>query len=454
MVGGIDTTTRLGVALSDYGARATTPSPVNQMMASFAADFRDGVDINLGVGYVNEKTIPQDGIVDALRTVSRTPEAYRQTWNYGGSQGSAALTGALRRFILRRSPELTEEVLSDRAIIVGACGASSLLDAIADVVQPGIVITSDPMYYIYTDALARKGFQLLPVPEQNGSVDVDGVAEAVAALGDDAARVSFFYFVNVNNPSCAILGNDARRDLVELVTGFSREQRRAVPLVIDRAYDLLAHDPDLPAIESALPHDPDGLVYEIGTLSKILAPSLRVGYLVGARGPFMDALVQRACDMGLCGSVTNQDVAAWWLDHGIDEQIAGVNAGYREKAKVVGEALREKIGEHIETCAGGRAGFYYYLTLRDVATHPGSPLFRFLTRTTGEAGVDGGPGNPNPRVVYIPGTYCVHPGGACVASGRRQLRLSYGYEEPETILRALDLIREGVAYARARQGVA
>jgi hypothetical protein len=49
--------------------------------------------------------------------------------------------------------------------------------------------------------------------------------------------------------------------------------------------------------------------------------------------------------------------------------------------------------------------------------------------------------------MYIPGEYCVHPRGDLAARGKRQLRLSYGFEDVPQILRALGWMREAAEFA-------
>lgn len=436
------------ILLSEYGSASSVPSPVNRMMAAFAADFRDDVDVNLGVGYVNESTIPRELIQGALHAVLADPQKHRLALNYGGPTGSANLIQSIRRFHLEHHlGALTEEVLARNEIIIGPNGATSLLEGIAQVTAPGIVVTCDPVYYIYSNFLERMGFELCAVPEDEDGLNTDRLEARIDELGDRKKEIRFFYVVTVSNPTCSILANERRRKLVEIATRLSCDLKRRVPVFFDKAYENLIHDPAVEKPESALLYDESGLVYEIGTLSKILAPALRIGYMMGRGGPLVKAMVQKTSDAGFSAPLVTQEMASYLLDHHVAEQINKVNAGYREKAAMTRRWIDARLGHVLAATSGGQAGFYFYLTFDRIETHERSAFFRFLSRTTGREDLDGPAGRKQPRVLYIPGEFCAHPRGEMVEVGRRQLRLSYGFEELPRIEQAVELMGEAAAYA-------
>jgi DNA-binding transcriptional MocR family regulator len=432
--------------LSRYGMLSASPSPVARMMNDFATGFRPGVDVNLGVGYVNEETIPARQICRALRTVVESPEQYPHALNYGGSEGSARLIAALRRFLVRHGVgHLTRQLLERRHLIIGPSGVTSLLDGLARVLRPGIVVTGDPLYYIYSDCLSRLGFRLLPIPEDAEGLRTDLIESRVVPVLDE---VSFFYVVTIGNPTSIILSNDRRRHLVSVVTRLSRLAGRQIPLVLDNAYELLIHDPATERPQAGTLLDTEGIVYELGTLSKVLAPALRIGYLLGPPGPLIDALVQRTNDVAFSAPLINQEVASELLDHEIDDHLRVVNAGYRNKALAVRAFIETELGDALEQVWGGRAGFYYYVTLGDIKTHRQSPFFRYASRTTGTAAVDGPADTLYPRVIYLPGELCVHPEGEFAERGRRQLRISYSYASLDELQHGVAVLGEAARYAR------
>ncbi len=433
--------------LSSYGQASTSPSPVSRLLGEFAHDFRDGVDVNLGVGYVNEETIPVPEFMEALQAVGRDGVKYRQAFNYGSPVGSANLIRSIRRFLATmKIGQLDESTIERNRLVIGACGATSILDGLSSVLPPGIAVTSDPAYYIYADVLERKGFEILPVPEDAEGLDAKLLERKLRELGPAAEQISFFYVVTVNNPSGTILSNQRRRELYEIAARESRRQKRLIPIFYDLAYELLLHDPAAEPFASVLPEDDLGIVYEIATLSKIMAPGLRIGYLLGPDGPFMHAMIEKTSDTGFSAPLFVQEMSSYLLDVRIKEQLRSVNAAYRQKALAVKAGIERCLGPYLEEQRGGSAGFYFYVTFRDVETHPKSPFFRFLTRTTGDPAVDGPKENRLPRVIYIPGDYCVHRRGDLAEVGKRQLRISYGFEDATHILKALELMREGVEY--------
>ncbi len=415
------------------------PSAVNQLTSSFAEDFREGIDINLGVGYVNDKTIPTDEILKAYENIKSHPEHYKNALNYGSSEGSLNLRNSIRNYYLKHGiGQLNQSDFNGKKILIGANGATSLLDSISDVLKPGIVITADPFYYIYTETLESKGFKIIVIPEDEDGLNTEILKKTLKEINTN--EISFFYIVTVNNPSTTVLSDLRRKEIVEISTELSIQNNHLIPVVFDKAYEDIIHDPTLLQPVSGLKYDTLGNIIEIGTLSKILAPALRIGYAILPDNALATVLTQRTSDIGFSSSLINQEISSWLLDNYIEIQKSNVHQGYQKKAKYIKCLIDKYLSPYIETYTGGEASFYFYLTLKNIRTDKDSDFFSFLSRTTGIKEIDG-ERYKNPRLIYIPGNIC-----SKTEKAPYQLRISYGFEENETFESAFQLMAEACEY--------
>ncbi len=372
---------------SEYGKKSSQPSPVSQMMSEFAKDFRPGIDINLGVGYVNEDTIPYEEFADIASILVKKEMRPSHLLNYGGPEGSARLIENIKDFYKRlREQKWIGDIpdFDNRDMIIGVSGATSILTGLANVLRQGIVITTDPLYYIYTSTLERYGFQIAPVLEEKEGPSINILEETLEKNLKQRIHIAFCYFVTVNNPTCTVVSNQRRKEIVECVQNLSKKFNVHIPIIFDLAYEWLIHNTELEKPVSPSVYDTEETVYEIGTLSKVFSPALRIGFIIGPKGsPLLKSLIQWNSDVGFSAPLITQEISAELIKRYGIKQFKSVNDGYREKGTFFRQQFVEKMKNNIESITGGDAGFYLYLTLKGINTERGSLLFNMLSRKTG-----------------------------------------------------------------------
>jgi DNA-binding transcriptional MocR family regulator len=437
----------LKASFSGYGDKLSQKAPVSQLMASFARDFRPGIDINVGVGYVNEETLPYEAVIEATKKVLSSPEEFRSTLNYGDPAGTRHLRKAIHDMLVDDALPEDKALIRTKEVLVGTNGATSILEGIAQSFEPGIVIMADPVYYIYSYFLERKGYQIIGLPEDAHGMIPESLEAILNSPKVSPDSLRFIYVVSVSNPTSTILSDHRRHQIVDIVNRYCEEKKVFIPLIFDQAYMGLIHDPTVEHQSSSFRNDRNHLVFEVGTLSKILAPALRIGYILGSSGPIMHMLEERNTDVGFSASPLNQQISAVLLRDYLQEQRSEVLKGYQERAQRIRQAIDDQLGPWLSEVRGGQAGFYFYLSFDGVETHPESHFYHYLSRTTGNPAIDGSHSHKNIRLAYIPGEFCVLKGGELEEEGRRSLRFSYGFEPIEKLIQAVHLIKEALEYS-------
>jgi len=337
--------------------------------------------ISFAGGFPDSAMFDVDGIREATeQALSEEPGAALQ---YGATEGYNPLREQLAAFMVSKG---AQGVAAEGLIVT--TGSQQALDLIGKtLINPGDkVIVEGPTFLATIQCFRLYGAQVIAAPIDAHGVKTDELEQLVAEH-----KPKFVYLIpTFGNPSGATLSLARRKQVLEMAV------RTQTVVIEDDPYGDLyfgeAPPPSLLALSAQVPGSRDWLVH-CGSLSKVLSPGLRVGWMIAP-----PALLARAT---MCKQFSDahtstfaQATAAQYLKAGrMPATLAHVRQVYAERARVMGESLKRELGDAIEfTQPGGGLFFWARLTgangkLKDagvlakraidkgVAFVPGAPFF-------------------------------------------------------------------------------
>lgn len=225
---------------------------------------------------------------------------------------------------------------ADPARIIFTNGAHhGVMAALLSLCRPGERVLVEPLTYPGIQPIARLlGIRLEPLP-----VDSDGpLPEAVEAAVRAHGAAALYLVPTMQNPTTGTMSLQRREALAEAA------RRHRLPIIEDDLFRLLGDA--VPTPFAALAPE---LTYHVTSLSKALAPGLRLGFLVPP--PARTEAVRGAVfTLGSKGSAFQAEIATQWIASGAAERI---RATIRNEIAARREILLERLGGQRFACPPG-----------------------------------------------------------------------------------------------------
>ena len=326
---------------------------------------------------------------------------------YGTTEGYQPL----REMLARNATKYGLQISPDNVLIT--TGSQQALDLLGRIFinRGDRVLVESPTYLGAIQAWNAYGVKYVTIPFDDDGMQTD-LLESRLRTG-----IKFIYVLpNFQNPTGVTLSRERRKVLVEMADAYG------VPIVEDDPYGQLRYEGEhLPPVvvmdnEMRAKEVPiySGNVIYTSTFSKILAPGLRLAWVV-APTEVVKKLVQAKQGADLNTSTLTQFLAyqvantPWMKTH-----IRNIRTVYSERRNVMIEALRKYMPEGVKWTEP-KGGLFLWVTM------PEGMDSGAIFKTAVEA-----------KVAFVPGG-SFHPLGG----GENTMRLNFSYSKPEIIVEGI-----------------
>lgn len=234
-------------------------------------------------------------------------------------------------WIRRRGVDASED-----NVVVSTGAHNGVLATLSAITRSGDTIAAEALSYPGIKAIAGMlGLRLMPV-----AMDAEGlVPEALDELCRQQKIAALYTIPTLQNPTNAVMSDSRRKTVAEVA------ERHGLMVVEDDIFGMLAAESP-PALTAYLP---DELAFYVCSVSKTLAPGLRVGYVHGPRRQTAQIAAALRTSSWMASPFT-AEIAARWIENGAADRI--LDSHLREIEARRGMTLEAFAGYDV-TCPAG-----------------------------------------------------------------------------------------------------
>lgn len=287
--------------------------------------------IDFSVGMSDPASFPVDELAEAAALAVR--EVGESFAYYPGAYGHPGL-----RQLMAERESAREGYAYDPEHIALTNGSMQAVTLVAQALMkaPGDVIVAEENTYSGTiKAYLGVGATLEGVPVDHQGMQVDELDRTLSRLHHRGTPPVFVYTIpTYQNPTSAVMPLERRHQLLEVC------RRHGALIVEDNCYADVRFEGSVPQALYTLAEG-EGVVY-LGSLSKIFAAGVRLGYLI-AKPPLIDSIVAKRFDNG--SSTLAASVCAAYLRDNLWEHIERQNDALRAKRDALVQSLEDHLGD-------------------------------------------------------------------------------------------------------------
>lgn len=205
------------------------------------------------------------------------------------------------------------------------------------IIKPGdVVFVGEPGYATATRTFEYMGAKVVRIPVDANGINVDLLEEYCRT---NKCPKILYIIPHHHHPTTVVLTADRRMKLLSLI-----EEYKFYVIEDDYDYEFhYAHSPVLPLASA----DHTGRVLYIGSITKNMSTSIRVGYLVASEKIISESLEYKRL-MDVRGDMLMEDALATLYENGtMQRHIKKSLKLYRERRDLMCDLLKEKLGNKI-----------------------------------------------------------------------------------------------------------